>query len=79
MTKRYSPITPDQMAKFRTQLASAGITAPSGNSGQSADPKDGVTLGFVYDGTANLDLTIITKPWYIPASLIWNELDGYVN
>jgi hypothetical protein len=62
---------------FRVEAARAGVTIPSGNTGTVTDDKDHVTLAFAYDGSAVLNLTITDKPWYVPASMIWSELDKF--
>lgn len=75
MQKTYSPISAEQMAKFREEAAANGIAVPAGNSGQLVT--HGCTLSFSYDGT-NLGITILSKPFYIPASAIWSNLDPYL-
>lgn len=73
--KTYSPISADQLVKFREEANANGIAVPSGNSGQLI--AHGCTLAFSYDGT-NLGITILSKPFYIPASAIWSSLDPYL-
>jgi hypothetical protein len=74
--QRTYPVTPSQMASFRTILAENDIAAPSGNSGQIE--ADGVTVSFTYDGTATLTLVLVSKPFYIPAAMVWSEIEGYL-
>lgn len=76
VSKTYSPITPDQMDKFRTEAAANGITIPEGNSGRII--AHGVTMGFEYVGTT-LNLSIVNKPFYIPESVIWNQIEPFLS
>lgn len=48
----------------------------TGTSGQAET--HGVTMSYSYDGTANLSVTIVSKPWYIPASTVWSELESFM-
>lgn len=75
MTKTYV-ITPDQMAKFRVEAAENGIALPGLSSGQATT--HGVVIDYAYDGVQSLVLTIVSKPFYIPASVIWSELQSYL-
>jgi hypothetical protein len=67
--------TPDQIASLRNQLYAEGVTLPDGNSGQITG--DGITANFSYDGTT-LTVTIIDKPWYIPASMIFDKIQSHL-
>jgi hypothetical protein len=75
MNKTY-PVTPAEMDSFRAILTQDGVTVPAGNEGQIVT--HGVTMAFSYDGTAGLTLTIVSKPFYVPASMIWSEIQGYL-
>lgn len=74
MQKQFT-ITPDQMAGFRQQATSQGILVPASNSGTVTH--DGVSIGYAFDGTT-LTLTILSKPFFIPASVIFGELAPYL-
>lgn len=76
MGPRNYPVTPEEMANFRAILAKDGVVVPNGNSGQIET--HGVEISFSYDGTAALTLTILSKPFFILASTIWSQLEGYL-
>lgn len=69
--------TPAQIASLRKQLAANNIAIPDGNSGLITG--HGITMSFSYDGTANLSVTILNKPWIPTASMIWEELQNHLN
>jgi hypothetical protein len=69
-------VTPAQMANFRAVAAQNGLSVPAGNAGQVET--HGVVISFTYDGAAQLAITIMSKPWYVPASGIWGELEGFL-
>lgn len=73
---RIFTVTPDQMAKFRVEAAENGIALPGLSSGQAMT--HGVVIDYAYDGVSSLVLTIVSKPFYIPASVIWTELRSYL-
>ena len=70
------PLTTTGFDALRTKLLSMGVTLPSDSDGTLSH--DGVTLKYRYDGTA-LTLSIQQKPFYVPASLIWDEVDGWLS
>lgn len=78
MNQKTYTVTPEQVAAFRNEAAANGVTVSPGNSGIVTDSKDHVTLGFQYDGASHLVLTISSKPWYAPDSMIWTALDKYI-
>jgi hypothetical protein len=75
LTRSY-PVTPTEFSNFRTLGAANGVTIPPGNSGQVVE--DGVTIDFAYDDVMTLVLTIVDKPWYIPASAVWDALAKFL-
>ena len=74
MQKQFT-VTPDQLETFRQEAAKAGLVIPPGNTGDVTT--HGVTMTFSYDGTT-LTLTITSKPFFIPASMVWGELAPYL-
>lgn len=68
-------VNPEQFDSFRDALKKNRIEASEGNSGQIET--HGIVISFVYEGTI-LTLTIVSKPFYIPASMIWSEINSYV-
>ena len=73
--KSYTKIPPKYFVKIRKLLASKGVTMPEGNTGMIKNDKLGIDLGFTYDGLDVLTIQIVKKPFLIPASMIWNELE----
>jgi hypothetical protein len=56
-------VTPAQYAEMLKNVNSAGFHL-IGNSGEAT--KDGVTVGWEYDGTT-LSITVINRSWYDPS------------
>ena len=69
------PLTLAGFNALRTKLLAMGVTLPSGLDGMLSH--DGVILKYHYDGST-LTLSIQKKPFYIPASMIWGEVDGWL-
>ena len=56
-------VTPSQYAEMLKNVNAAGFNLV-GNSGEAT--KDGVTVGWEYDGTP-LSITVINRSWYDPS------------
>jgi hypothetical protein len=52
---------------MKQKIRAAGFSVPDGNSGRISG--SGVTADFSWDGSANLTVTIVDKPWY---AFLWN-------
>lgn len=76
MPTRTYTVTPAQITAFRAQLVAHDIKVPAGNDGQIA-PGWGVLLGFHYDGTSTLTLTIIKTGWGNEEE-IWGDIAPYI-
>jgi NAD(P)H-hydrate repair Nnr-like enzyme with NAD(P)H-hydrate epimerase domain len=77
-TKTYL-CTRDQFATLQTSLEVHGIVVTSVDPNNGSFSDEGVTLGFSYDGTANLTITILKKGFLPTAAMVWDALDEYVN
>lgn len=73
--KTYTHITPQKFAKVRSLLEAQGQSMPPGNDGVIKNDQFGVHLAFSYDGTDALTLKIEKKPFLVPSSVIWNQLE----
>jgi hypothetical protein len=79
MQKRYTPVTAEQMASFRTQATAKGITVPDGNEGIVTITVAlwfTLKIAFIWDGT-NLDMHILGEPPFITPEKVWSTLDPY--
>lgn len=72
--KTYS-LTPDQFAALRTRLLELGVTLPAEDDGTLV--YQGITLGYHYDG-ATLTLKVQQKPFFVPTSMIWDQVDRWI-
>jgi len=70
-------LTPAGFDALRTKLLELGITLPSGADGVL--PYKGIELKYHYDGSAVLTMTVIKRPMWIPSSLIWEKVDGWLS
>ena len=69
------PLTPQGFAALRTRLLEQGVTLPAEAYGDLL--YQGIKLRYSYDGEA-LQLSIQQKPFLIPASMIWEQLDKWL-
>lgn len=69
------PLTPTQFNALRTKLLSQDIQLPSDSQGVLSFK--GIELKYNYDG-AKLTLSVLKKPFLIAESLIWGEVDKWV-
>jgi hypothetical protein len=75
------PLTPQQFAALRTRLLEAGITLPAES--QGILEFKGIQLKYAYfppDSmrAGSLTLSILKRPMLIPASMIWERVDGWI-
>lgn len=68
------PLTQQQFDSLRTRLLQQGVTLPDGADGVISYKS--IQLKYNYDGM-KLTLTIVKKGW-IPASMIWEQVDRWV-
>ncbi len=75
MPQRIYTLSPAQVDAIRQAIP----TLPAGLSG-SFNPPDHpeVDLGYSYDGTSKLTVTILDDAWYETAGMIWGKLDAYM-
>lgn len=66
----------DSLATASASLNATYTDPVARNAGTITD--SGVQLGFTWDGTSQLKFWIISKPFFVPATMVWNELDKYV-
>lgn len=69
------PLTPTQFNALRAKLLLQGIQLPSDSQGVLSFK--GIELKYNYDG-AKLTLSVLKKPFLIAESLIWGEVDKWV-
>jgi hypothetical protein len=74
MSKTYQ-VSSDKFTTFQAEALKNGLLL-TGDKGQVET--HGVVMSYAYDGTANLSVTIVSKPWYIPASTVWSELESFM-
>jgi hypothetical protein len=72
--KTYS-LTATQFNALRAKLLSQGIQLPSDSQGVLSFK--GIELKYNYNGS-KLTLSVLKKPFLIPESLIWGEVDKWV-
>jgi|HubBroStandDraft_2_1064218.scaffolds.fasta_scaffold134358_4 hypothetical protein len=70
------PLTPQQFSVLRTRLLELGATLPAENEGTLS--YSGIDLKYHYDGAA-LTLSILKRPIFVPASMIWEKVDEWVS
>lgn len=76
-SKDYTGIAPSTLNCLKTDLQSMGINPPQGDSGTIE--YQGVKLSVTYSAAdQKLSLQIISKPGFVPASLVWQLLDGRI-
>ena len=76
-SKEYSGIAQSALECLKTDLQSIGIQPPPGDSGTIE--YQGVKLSFSYSTSEQkLSFQIVSKPLVVPASLVWQLLDGRV-
>jgi hypothetical protein len=68
------PLSPSQYQSRVSELAAQGIPI-TGNSGEVE--YKGVTVGYSYNGTDTLVVTIEKKPWYDPESTVESAITGW--
>lgn len=80
MNKQY-PCTLPQLATLLNGLAAHGIPVTADptipNAGQFTS--EGVTLGYVFQAPATVNVTILKKGIFPTAAMVWDALDEYVN
>ena len=69
------PLTPTQFNALRAKLLLQGIQLPSDSQGVLSFK--GIELKYNYDG-AKLTLSVLKKPFLIAESLIWGEVDKWI-
>lgn len=74
LTRSYL-VKPEEMTNFRELAYKNGLIVPEYDNGEVET--HGIKIHFAYDGVT-LTLTILSKPFYIPASMIWRELSAYL-
>jgi hypothetical protein len=72
-TKSYTA-TPAQVEHLRAELGTNGVTVPAGNSGEITGR--GIVADFTYDGEASLSITVKSKPFWMPASAIFANIQS---
>jgi hypothetical protein len=76
-SKAYTGIAQSTLDCLNTDLKSMGIDPPSGEGGTIE--YQGVKLSVFYSATAQtLSVRIISKPPFVPESLVWQLLDGRI-
>jgi hypothetical protein len=61
---------------MKQKLAAEGIPIPPGSEGSLE--RQGVKAHIKWDGAANLTITIINKPWYVPCGTIIGQIHAFV-
>ena len=69
------PLTTQQFNALRTHLLLSGIQIPS--DGQGIIAFKGIQLKYNYDGTT-LTLSILKRPMLISPTLIWGQIDQWL-
>lgn len=69
-------LTPDQFNALRTRLLEAGVTLPDGSQGILSFKN--IDLKYNYNGSHLLTLSILKRPFLIAPSLIWAQVDSWV-
>jgi hypothetical protein len=76
-SKDYTGIAQSTLDCLKTDLRSMGIDPPEGDSGTIE--YQGVKLSISYDaGGQKLSIQIVSKPLFVPESLVWQLLDGRI-
>lgn len=70
------PLTPQQFDTLRSRLLEEGVTLPAEAYYGQLSFK-GITLKYNYDGV-KLTLSVMQKPFLIPAAMIWEQVDKWI-
>jgi hypothetical protein len=72
-------LTPAQFHAALSKLYSEpGASVSLGSGGNSGSVTgDGVTIGFTYDGSSSLAVNVLSKPWYLPESVVESHISQY--
>ncbi|MGB9940205.1 hypothetical protein [Methanosarcina sp.] len=62
---------------IKKKLSDAGTPVPPGNSGRMTGL--GVTADFSWDGTSNLLIHVIEKPWIVSSETVIEKLSDFVH
>jgi hypothetical protein len=69
------PLSPSGFTALRAKLLELGVTLPSDSEGTVS--YRGIELKYSYDAP-ELTLTVEKKPFFVPASLIWENVDEWM-
>ena len=73
--RRFEGITPEKLEGLKQGLQQKGIKLPEGGNG--IIEAMGVKLSVNYLAAENaIDICILEKPAFIPASLVWSQVEG---
>jgi hypothetical protein len=76
-SKEYSGIAQSALDCLKTDLQSMGIDPPQGDNGTIE--YQGVKLSVSYESAEQkLSFKIVSKPMFVPESLVWQLLDGRI-
>ncbi|KKG15222.1 hypothetical protein EO98_15515 [Methanosarcina sp. 2.H.T.1A.6] len=70
-------VTPNVFNCMKQKLESAGLHVPSGNSGEISG--SGVVADFNWDGTANLTITVKSKPFIVSCDTVTGKIQDFVH
>jgi len=73
--KRYEGITPEKLQLLKQGLQKGGIKPPEGDSGTIEAMGVKVSVTYIAAEQA-LNICILEKPPYIPAALVWGQIEG---
>lgn len=62
---------------MKKKLTDAGIPVPPGNRGRMSG--QGVTADFDWDGSANLMIHVIDKPWYASCGTVIGKISDFIH
>jgi hypothetical protein len=71
------PLTPSGFDALKAKLAESGVILTPGSS-SSVISYQGIRLAWAYDGAATLTLKILEKPFLVPTSMIWDQVDKWI-
>jgi hypothetical protein len=75
--KKYQPIDRNAYEAIKQGLQERGMTSSPGNSGVAETA--GIRVRYSYsEKDQSLTLTILHKPFLIPAELVWKTIERYV-
>ena len=73
--RRFEGITPEKLESLKQDLQQKGIKLPEGGNG--IIEAMGVKLSVNYlTAESAIDICIVEKPAFIPASLVWSQVEG---